>query len=272
MPKVNFFTQSLEFIFHQVTELRRKLYDVRIFKTHKFQVPILSVGNVSFGGTGKTPFVLWLCSFMDKRKLSYAVVARSYGGTITSPTRVDPDSVPGAFEYGDEPFLLSQRLSNTDIYVGSKKYAVAAFALTQKKYNVLILDDGFQHFPLKRDLDIVLIDAAAGVEILKRESWKSLQRAQVLVFTKINYTTKDQLETFKAFIPQGKIILNASYRSSLKSWTEDGKILNLENLRGKKVYSFCGLGNPEIFFKSIDEKNPQIHLKRTFRSSPIHIG
>jgi len=148
-------------IFGAAVRLRNHLYD-RPGASRRAPIPVLSVGNLTVGGTGKTPLVAWLARRLREQGLTPAVVSRGYGGTAgRGPLVVTQGGEPncGAEVCGDEPFELARMLSGVVVIVGSDRLAGAEEAARQGA-DVVILDDGFQHRRLARDLDIVLLDSS----------------------------------------------------------------------------------------------------------------
>ncbi len=143
-----------------VTSLRRFLYRVGLFKVWRSPVPVIVVGNITAGGTGKTPTVIWLARELGARGFSPGIVSRGYGGSGANSTlRVDSDS--RASEVGDEPVLLARR-SLCPVAVDVNRVR-AAEALAQDGVDVIISDDGLQHYRLDRDYEICVIDGARGL-------------------------------------------------------------------------------------------------------------
>jgi tetraacyldisaccharide 4'-kinase len=136
---------------------RRIFYRVRLFRSAHPGIPVIVVGNLTVGGTGKTPLVIWIAEFLKKNGWSPAIVSRGYGGSSEAPRAATIASE--AADVGDEPIILSRR-SGCPVWVGADRVAViAALRAAHADVNVVILDDGLQHYRLRRDVEIAVVDA-----------------------------------------------------------------------------------------------------------------
>jgi len=228
-----------------VTRLRNVAFDVGILRSHAVDVPVLSIGNVTTGGTGKTPTVAWLVQTLVGLERYPAIVSRGYG------------AIQGA--ENDEKRLLDSLCPAVPHVQNPSRYQAAQAVLQSGKTDVIVLDDGFQHRKLKRDLDIVLIDAlnpwgydALLPRGLLRESLSRLKQAHVILVTRCELATDEQIHGIierlrhytsapvlrTAFLP--KRFVNAS-----------GQRLTLEQAAERVSYAFCGIGNPEGFRRTL---------------------
>jgi tetraacyldisaccharide 4'-kinase len=147
-------------LFGAVSAIRRVLYRHRILRRERLDVPVIVVGNIMAGGTGKTPLVLWLCAWLRSRGYRPGVVTRGYGGTAHEAAPVHAGSDPAL--YGDEAVLLAAR-SGCPVWAGRKRAAAGrALLAAHPECDVIISDDGLQHYALERDIEIVVVDAARG--------------------------------------------------------------------------------------------------------------
>ena len=156
--KFNIFSLLLlpfSLIYFIVITLRVYLYKFRFFKVSKFKVPVIIVGNISLGGSGKTPFCIWLANYLESKSISVGVISSGYKGSSKKPIIVDDESMP--LVVGDEAILLSQKTSAKIVSCGNRVEATK-FLLDRFKVNVIIHDDGIQHYALHRDYEIILID------------------------------------------------------------------------------------------------------------------
>jgi tetraacyldisaccharide 4'-kinase len=150
----------LAFLFAMVTALRRQLYRWGWLASVRLPVPVVVVGNLTVGGSGKTPLVLWLIDQLRAAGLHPGVVSRGYGGNLEGIAPVGPDSDPAAV--GDEPVLIARR-AGCPVWVGRRRAAAAHSLLAaQPEVDVVIADDGLQHYALARDLEIVVVDGQRG--------------------------------------------------------------------------------------------------------------
>jgi len=170
-------------IYGGVVGARNALYDRRWFHTHSLQGPVVSVGNVSAGGSGKTPFVILLGELLKARGIRFDVLSRGYGRRTRGALLVDPGGL--SRDFGDEPLLITRRLQ-APVVVGEDRYEAGRFAEARFGPQMHLLDDGFQHRRLARDFDIVLVTPEDARDRLLpagrlREPLRSLQRADAVV-------------------------------------------------------------------------------------------
>jgi tetraacyldisaccharide 4'-kinase len=175
----------LAFLFGAGVRVRNALYDRGVFKTNRLHGPVVSVGNLSVGGSGKTPFVILLGDLLKSRNIDFDILSRGYGRKVKGIALVQPGG--SAQEYGDEPLLIARKLG-IPVVVGEDRYQAGRFAEQKFGPQLHLLDDGFQHRGLARDFDIVLVtpDDARDHLLPKgrlREPLKSLSRADAVVLT-----------------------------------------------------------------------------------------
>jgi len=217
-------------------------------------IPVISVGNLTTGGTGKTPLVAWLCQQIASRGIKVAVISRGYG------SRQDSNK-------NDETLELMARLPDVDFLNGRCRFTQIQTAVDQFGTQVAVLDDGFQHRQLYRDLDLLLIDATqpfgygrllpAG---LLREPLSGLERADVIVLTRcelVDVQRKQELRQKISKINQRLLIVEASTRPV--GWINaQGERFPLETFQATPIYSFCGIGNPKNFMGTLKNLGCQI--------------
>lgn len=265
----------LRIVFYPITLLYQFIFYLnRIFKNpHRLPVDLtVSIGNLSVGGTGKTPFTLHLAKLIPQIEPGsrVTVLTRGYGGAWSkSGGEVEINSSPK--NSGDEPLLLKRNLPNIDVLVGRNRilsfYKKFPPAERLDKKHIVLLDDGFQHFSIARDIDIVLIDGqkllgnGSTIPIGRlRENLSAISRADLVVFTKLKpgYSNPRlnhlELKIQKSY-PNSKIFHAIEKKTELILIQENAEIIakDINFLKGKKVFAFTGLGNPEPFFNSIQE-------------------
>jgi tetraacyldisaccharide 4'-kinase len=170
-------------IFGGAVALRNSLYDRRWLKIHKLAKPVVSVGNISVGGSGKTPFVIALGELLKERGITFDILSRGYGRGSKAVLVVDPEGT--ALDFGDEPLLMARKL-HVPVVIGADRYQAGLLAEKKFSSQLHLLDDGFQHRRLHRDFDIVMLPQADLQDTLLplgrlREPQASLDRADVLV-------------------------------------------------------------------------------------------
>ncbi len=256
---------------------------------HQKRLPcrVISIGNITVGGTGKTPATIAVSEEAQKRGLRPVILTRGYKGKAKGPCFVTMGKGPllSVEDAGDEPGLMAERLQGVPIVKGSDRFEAGMFAIRELHISdaefatcVFILDDGFQHRGLYRDKDIVLIDSGDpfGNGMLLpfgrlREPAKSLSRADIIVLTKAGGST-DRGERKVIDILRAKI---NSYRKKAKVFISDHAVSScalpsgLENpadwLSGKKVFVFCALGSPDSFLQTLSESGADIRGLRTYK-------
>lgn len=256
-------------LFGVAVALRRAAYDAGLAPIARLDVPIVSVGNLTTGGTGKTPFCAWLVRALQARGLRPGVLSRGYR------------SEPGR-ELNDEGRLLA-RLCPGVLQVEDKNRARGALQLVQLGVRSIVLDDGFQHRALGRDLDFVLVDAtrpwglpppATGGSALcallprglLREPPRSLARADAIVITRAGQCSEHAvaaLEAELAALAPGKPLLRADHRARNLS-DERGGRRPIADLAGRTVDLLSGIGNPQAFEQSVAASGARIRAHRIF--------
>jgi D-3-phosphoglycerate dehydrogenase / 2-oxoglutarate reductase len=256
-------------LFSFVTGLRNKLYDVGIFPTYTSTLPVISLGNISVGGNGKTPTAILLATMLKKMGYQPVVLSRGYGGSNAGPAFVDPTGDPKIF--GDEPVLIAQKLlsENIPVVIARKRVQGALYIERTKIGDVIILDDGFQHRALNRNCNLVLTDISLQSfqesilegELLPagklRETWNyAKKRIDACLFLSQETQLFDGqlvggIPTFSLLIQVKRIIQPISKRQFL-----------LEDLRKSGVSLLCAIAQPERFKKSIEKLGIPIHKTR----------
>jgi len=255
--------------FAGVVRLRNAWYD-RPGASRRASVPVISVGNLALGGTGKTPLVAWIARRLRADGLVPAVVSRGYGGTAgAGPLVVSTGEGPrvDARTCGDEPHLLARSLKGVIVVVGSDRIEGAACAAAAGA-TVVILDDGFQHRRLARDLDIVVLDGRTpfdGGRVLPRGSLReppsSVARAQLVVLTRVREgdPVTIAIETVRAAGYSGPIV-RAGHRTT--GFTDAA---GAACAPPKRALAFCGIGDPGLFRDDLAEAGVETAGFHAFR-------
>jgi tetraacyldisaccharide 4'-kinase len=223
--------------------IRNTLYDRRVFQVKTLARPVVSIGNISVGGSGKTPFVIALGQLLTERGIAFDVLSRGYGRISTEIAVVDPNGSPAQF--GDEPLLIAQKLQ-VPVIVGADRYRAGLLAEKRFSSKLHLLDDGFQHRRLHRDFDIVLLPAEDQEGTLLpmgrlREPLTALKRADAVV-----------LPDSPAREPRVKNVWRAR------------RVVDIPTASGKMI-AFSGIGRPKQFFEALKPENPEIAGPITFR-------
>ncbi len=255
---------------------RRALYQRGFFHVHKAGAPVISVGNITTGGTGKTPLVEWIARALAQQQERICILTRGYGRQH-SANRVmvsnGSEIFSDAREAGDEPLLLAEKLKGiAAVICDADRVAAARWAIEKLNPELFILDDGFQHLRLARDLNMVVIDAAnpwGNRRLLPagnlRESPAQLARADCIVITRADDST--QTEALKSEIDQlskGRpVFLSRMKTDGLRNLTRGGEEIPA-NLKSGPVAAFCGIGNPQSFFAQLQREGYQLCHTRAF--------
>lgn len=246
----------LNVLFGAGVALRNRLYDSGTFHQHKLRHPVVSVGNLSVGGSGKTPFVMLLGRLLQENKFAFDILSRGYRREDTQIRLVDAKGT--ATQYGDEPLLLARELE-VPVMVGTDRvaagqYAEKLFAEATPAHGewIHILDDGFQHRRLERKFDIVLLAKKDLHDSLLpggrlREPLSSLRRASAIVLT------DDTLEQDLPDFARAKHIWRAARKVELASPAP------------AKIAAFCGIARPERFFADLESLGVNTDHRRVFR-------
>ncbi len=237
--------------------LRNGMYERGWKERHKAPVPVVSVGNLTVGGTGKTPCVEHVARFYRGRGLRVAVLSRGYGA---------------GGGRNDEAMVLEENLPDVPHLQGPDRAALATAAVEELESEVLVLDDGFQHRRLSRDLDLVLIDATNPwghghllPRGLLREPPSSLRRAGAVVLTRCDQVGRAErggLRTVVGRLAPGVPIAETTHRPVALG--NGARTADLDTLRGRPVAAFCGIGNPEAFRRTLTDVGAEVVAFRTF--------
>jgi tetraacyldisaccharide 4'-kinase len=240
--------------------VRARLFSYRsgILPTHRIPAKVVSVGNLTVGGTGKTPVTIFLAEFFRKDGKKAAVLSRGYGGSARGVSVVSDDEgvLMDPAGAGDEPYLMATRLPGVPVVVSPDRVKAGLFALERFAPDVVILDDAFQHVRLERDINIVLMDSKEGFgngyllpRGVLREPVSGLKRAD-FALVKGGKPEGSALELLrKHSVPY----IAFSYRPDSLYDIDSGKEVPLESLKGQRVAAVSGIANPGSFLKSLED-------------------
>ncbi len=275
-------------IYAGVTRARLAAYRRGWFAVSKLPVPVISVGNLTTGGTGKTPLVEWICRKVAvasdeiagvatkvETKRNVCVLTRGYGRKDPKTQVVVSDGnrlLASEEEAGDEPFLLARNLLGISAVIANpNRVAAGQWAIENLNTGVFVLDDGFQHLRLARDLDIVTIDATnpwGGGNLLPygrlRETTNGLARADCVVITRADQAkdlaaVRSEVESVVGSLP---ILTSRMIDSGFRRL--DGSSADRESICLEQIAAFCGVGNPESFFEQARRAGCAPMLTRAF--------
>ncbi len=242
-----------------IVRVRNHLYASGRLHCESVSARVISVGNLTTGGTGKTPLVIWLCRLLRARQLRCAILTRGY------------KMYKG--ELSDEPAVLTAQCPDVPLVINPDRVTGAGEAICNHNAQVLVLDDGFQHRRLARDLDIVAIDATlpfgygrvlpAG---LLREPVAGLRRADAVVLTRCDQVSDEALQRIEQAVRRvnHNLTIVRSIHAPAGIETAEGRKIATHALAGKRVFAFCGLGNPQSFFRTIERLGGKLVATKTF--------
>ncbi len=246
-----------------VIRLRNFLYSKGWLKIHRANAIVFSVGNITAGGTGKTPLVIWLCNKITKN-YGCAILTRGYktrrASCVMRRAKKIRDTRYAIRNTIDEPAILAESCPDAKVIVNPDRVAAAAEAVSKFGAKVLVMDDGFQHRRLGRDLDIVTIDSTSPFGYgkmlpagLLREPIDALKRADVVVITRCDQTGEAELSQIEKKLQSinPDMIIARAIHAPVCAKSLDNRQIGLEELQDKKVLAFCGIGNPEAFLNTI---------------------
>jgi tetraacyldisaccharide 4'-kinase len=281
---LTFLLLPFSWLFGVGVALRNKCFDWGIFRTESLGVPTISVGNLTVGGTGKTPLVASIARYLQQKGKRVAILSRGYKRKSTGFVLVSDEEkvLVGATVGGDEPQELAQQLQGVVVAVDEKRARAGKKVLERFSIDAFILDDGFQHRAVKRDVDIVTIPASSGQppsysrtpsEFLipagrRREPLRCLKRANLLVFTR----ARDLGSSIDAFEEMRKrfrrvtaaIASAVDFQVRALVCLSDRKEEDLKRFVGKKASLFCGTADPGSFFRLAADSGLEVVRTKSF--------
>ncbi len=244
-----------------ITRLRNAVYDRGWKRSRRAAVPVVSVGNLTLGGTGKTPCVEYVARYYQSLGRRVALLSRGYGGTDGG---------------NDEARVLADNLPDVPHLQGADRVSLAQRAVAEYDSEVLVLDDGFQHRRLHRDLDLVLVDATLPwghghlfPRGLLRERPEGLGRAGIVLLTRCDLVSADERERLRQRIQAlaGRVPVLETVHRPVEWVNARGKTAPLAMAVGQPAAAFCGVGNPEAFLRTLSSLKVAV---RDFRTYPDH--
>ncbi len=245
----------LSLLYGTAVKVRLALYSSGMLKAGRLGCKVISVGNITVGGTGKTPTVEFIARNLQERGFKVAILSRGYrragkGIGIVSDGR---HILLGPEEAGDEPYMLARRLKTVPVLVGPDRHELGRYALERFPLDVIILDDGFQHIRLKRDLDVLLVDGEKGLgngQMLPRgplrEPVSGIKRAGVVLINKASPESAGIADSIMKIHPV-PALFKSCYRAERLVSLWSGEKTGLERLSGSKVMALSAIANPSSF-------------------------
>lgn len=268
----------LSFAWDWVYRIRRSFYEYGVLKKTTFKVPVISVGNLSFGGTGKTPTIIWLAEWLISHNLTPVVLTRGYKGQLEHSSgllksgqkfRLNP------FDYGDEPLMISNKMSKGAVIVGKKRAENLLKYFAEVKPDVVLLDDGFQHLQIYRSFNIVLFDATMPMNLYKvaplgylREGMSALKDADAIIISRADIVTQEKMQkliaTLKEHFHHAPPIALTSYKPLGVYDVHDKYIFSIHELKGLKAIAVTAIASPDSFYRYLEGFGVEITEKVSF--------
>lgn len=251
-------------VYGSVVKLRETFYKKGIFNSKKLPCKVISIGNITVGGTGKTPMTIKVAQLIQSFGYKVVVISRGYRGSAEKTGAIVSD---GQTIYlspetaGDEPFMIASTLKDIPVIVGQDRFKAGMTAIRKFKPDVIVLDDAFQHLKLKRDVDIVLLDFKqpfGNTHLLPRgvlrEPVSSLSRGDAFILTRSNDADSSPFYQ-KEYLIEGKPVFKSFHKpyihKILKRKNQPSKYDDFEFLKAKKVFVFSGLSSNKSFLRSV---------------------
>lgn len=261
-----FLFQPLGFFYGLIMKFRCWLYQKGLFPSVKPDALVISVGNLTMGGSGKTPVVIYLSDLLMRNGFRTAAISRGYRGTATRPYNVVSDGINihmNAEQSGDEPRLIAETVPGLVVITGKKRIHPCSHAIQEYNCNTLILDDAFQHLGVKRDIDFVLFNAATLFKNMKvfpggylREPLSALQRADSFIITGCNSSNLSSVNRFSKYLtdsfPNSPVFRNHYVAQCLVDKKNNSYELNQIT---EPVLAFCGIASPVRFKTTLQENS-----------------
>ena len=275
---IRFVLFPLAFLWENIYLLRRFLYVIGILRSTKLNTPVVSIGNLTFGGTGKTPSVLWVSRFFEKKHLKVNILTRGYKGKLENESGIlrankklghNPDL------FGDEALMMVNRLDFSSVLVGKNRIKTLLKYFDQEKPDVVILDDGHQHLKIRRNFNVLLFDATMPLQSYKvaplgylREGMSAVDVADFIIITRADLVPGAKIQELRRMI---KHHATEDMPISLAKYEPKGlfNVFNefhkeLISLRGKKVILLAGIASPSSFLKLLESTGIEVTEQAIF--------
>ncbi len=252
--------KTLSMVSSLLVFVRLFLYRTGIIASYTAKKPVISVGNITMGGTGKTPLIDWFLTYFAGHNVEASVLTRGYGAKRSKEIRVLSNDRSGSgnhLDFGDEPWLLFKHHPQSRFYISPKRIRSARIA--ENSSDILLLDDGMQHIKLNRTLNIVLLDCVSGIgngQIFPlgplREPLGNLSRADIIIYSRSNLAPSDKLRNLlKPFIPEKIPQFDSRYLPAGLVNSQTSGTQPSQSIADQRCLLFSGIGNPTAFEKTI---------------------
>jgi len=254
---------------------RLAAYENELFKTRRLNTPVISVGNLTVGGTGKTPCAAFLARFLRDEGHNVAILSRGYKRESEGRVEVSDgkEILCGPREAGDEPYLLAKSCAGVRVVVDRDRYAAGKWLEERAPVSVFILDDGYQHLQLARDLNLALMDATEPLAEAKmvpfgrlREPLSALRRANAVIVTRSDQAfNRASLEAaVRRFASAGTPIFHAHHKLADLAALSSGEVMDPAAFAQKRIAAVSGIARPDRFIADLEHAKMKIVLRRDF--------
>ena len=273
---VEFLLFILSLFYGGLVKIRSAAYQGGIIKSKRLPCKVISIGNIAAGGTGKTPMTLYMAELIKRLGYEVVVISRGYKGDLEKTGGIVSNGktvLMGPEKAGDEPFMLAGRLKNIPVIVGKDRFEAGMLALRKFNPDVIVLDDAFQHLKLKRDINLVLLDAKRPFGIshllprgILREPPSSLLRSDAIILTRFGCASESALENslagLKEFI-QSKPVFKTSHapyayivkkgnRAHFEAISKSSFLYDFDFLKERRVFAFAGIARNDDFLHTVE--------------------
>ncbi len=256
------------------TRTRSTLYRFGVLETRSLNCPVISVGNLTVGGTGKTPVVIALANWLTKQGKRVGVISRGYGRDDENQIVLVSDEhqvLVDAHVAGDEPMLIATRCPGVPVIVGADRYVAGMELCHRFSCDVLLLDDAFQHLALQRNANLLLVDAESGFGngcLLPRgplrEPVGGITRATTLIATRASSISHDVISQLATFAEEGIPIATSRFVLTGFVNLQTGELVAKDTMHGTVCVVFCGIANPESFSTLLEDAGMPVQQLLSF--------
>lgn len=261
-----------------IHRVRRFAFRVSFLSQRKYTVPVISVGNLLLGGSGKTPFTIWLSNFFAENKKRPMILIRGYRGSLENSSGILKNGEEFRYDakkFGDEAVLIARKAKDAAVVVGKNRAANLDYYFPRFRPDLVILDDGYQHLKIARNLNIVLfdslLDAAQYCPVplgYMRENFSALIDADIVIFNRVKMAAKENLSELEAkvkkYLPPEALIGKVDYGTDGLYDRHFKQIYTKLDLRGKKIVALSGVASSTSFFLLLESCGCQLVGKHSF--------
>jgi len=251
----------ISWLYGLITMLRRQAYKVGLLSSYRAPIPIMVIGNISVGGSGKTPLIIALVTYLQKKGVKVGVISRGYGGdTSQMPALVSATSLPHIV--GDEPCLIAHMTGAAMAVCPNRQQAIATLLKAESNLQLIIADDGLQHYALQRDIEWIVVDAARGFgnkQLLPtgflREPVSRLEGANVIYHEKPSMDLTRTSRSSNKIQSNDRLTMHLQPAELQRLWNPTSTAAQLKSMKpanNSRVHAVSGIGYPQRFFDTLE--------------------